>query len=341
MAGGVAVDFLDLYEQAATRRTDLAGFYNRNVRVETDTGPVLVRIRTAASEPMDLACWSEAELLAALDGHVPAAPGLLHAARNPDFQVHEYVAGRRVDELAPDGKPLPEAVLKAIEGFFRTLLRVPAAVLPPTAADWPQDGDTPGFAGLLLALVREIRHRGDAAVHDLYEALEVPDDPCRAFAARAHQLARRPFRLLHGDIHRKNMIMSGDGRVSFLDWELALWGDPVYDLADHLHKMSCTPGDRRTLTEAWERSAPEECRDGWRADVDFYLGYEVMKSAVVDTVRWGRRIAGTDDADERSRLSLELAGKLAAARPHWDADGPTMKEPREIEAAVVRCLMRP
>ncbi|MCX5587905.1 aminoglycoside phosphotransferase family protein [Streptomyces erythrochromogenes] len=334
------MDFLELYEHAATQRSGLAGFYNRNVRVQTEEGPVLVRIRSSSSESMDLACWPEAELLAALDGHVPAAPRLLHAARNPDFQIHEYVAGRRVDELAPDGKPLPDAVLKAVEGFFGTLLRVPSTVLPPTPADWPPDGDTPGFAGLLLELVRHIRHRGDAAVRSLYEALGVPDDPCCVLASRAHRLSRRPFRLLHADIHRKNMIMAEGGRVAFLDWELALWGDPVYDLADHLHKMSCTPADRRTLTEAWERSAPDECRNGWRADLDFYLDYEAMKSAVVDTVRWGRRIAGTGDADERRRLSLELAGKLAAAQPHWSADAPTATEPGEIEAAVCRCLPR-
>ncbi len=334
------MDAFELYERAATRRTALAGFYNRNVRVETEAGPVLVRIRSAESEPMDLTCWPEAELLAAIDAYVPAAPRLLHAARNPDFQIHEYVPGRRVDELAPDGKPLPDGVLEAVEGFFGTLLRVPATVLPPTPAGWPPDGDTPGFAGLLLDLVRVIRHRGDSAVRELYEALGVPDDPCHVLAARAHRLARRPFRLLHADIHRKNMIMAESGHVAFLDWELALWGDPVYDLADHLHKMSCTPADRRTLTEAWERSAPDECREGWRDDLDFYLGYEAMKSAVVDTVRWGRRIAGTDDADERRRLCLELAGKLTAARPHWKAAAPTVTEPGEIEAAVGRCLPR-
>ena len=31
------------------------------------------------------------------------------------------------------------------------------------------------------------------------------------------------------------------GRTYFLDWELALWGDPVYDLAVHLHKMGYSP----------------------------------------------------------------------------------------------------
>ncbi|MFF4448240.1 aminoglycoside phosphotransferase family protein [Streptomyces sp. NPDC001502] len=343
MVGGVVVDALALYEQAMGQDTALAGFYHRNVRVESDCGPVLVRIRSGESERMDLTLWPEAELLQSIGMHVAAVPCLLHASRQPDFQIHEYVPGRRIDELAPDGEALPEAVLKAVEGFFAALLRVPGAVLPPMPEHWPQDGDTPGFAGLLLALVREIRRRGDHANLSLYEALGVPEDPCAALVERAGRMSRRLFRLLHADIHRKNMIMAEDGHVAFLDWELALWGDPVYDLADHLHKMSYTPTERRAVTQAWERSAPEECLTGWQADLDFYLAYEATKSAVVDTVRWGRLIADTDDENERRRLCGELADKLTAAHPHWSwsTDAPLVTEPGDIGEAVDRCLRRP
>lgn len=332
------MDAMALYERARAGETALEGFYNRNVKVEADAGPVLVRIRSESPERMDLTLWPEAALLAAIGDHVPVAPRLLYAATDPEFQIHAFVSGRRVDELAADGKPLPDAVLRGIEGLFATLLRVPATTLPPIPADWPQDGDTAGFARRLLDLVGQIRHRGSARTRSLYEALGVPEDPGGALAARVGRLARRPFRLLHADIHRKNVIVADGGRVVFLDWELALWGDPVYDLADHLHKTSCTAADRRAVTEAWLRSAPEECRTGWQAALDFYLGYEAMKSAVVDTVRWGRRIAGTDDAAERRVLCGELADKLAAAGPHWNAETPPVTEPDEIGAAVDRCV---
>jgi hypothetical protein len=42
------------------------------------------------------------------------------------------------------------------------------------------------------------------------------------------RLRSRPLRLAHCDIHCKNMILD-QGHVVFLDGELALWGDPVYD----------------------------------------------------------------------------------------------------------------
>nr|WSX52810.1 aminoglycoside phosphotransferase family protein [Streptomyces sp. NBC_00974] len=325
-----------MYEEARVRGEALAGHYNRNVRVQADTGPVIVRIRAQGSDAMDLTLWPEAELLEAIGPHVPSAPRLLYAGKDPEFQIHGFVAGRRVDALAPDGKPLPEAVLDGVAGFFAGLLRVPAAALPAIPADWPRDADTAGFAERLLGLVREIRLRGDGGTGRLYDELGIPGDPCAVLRGRARSLAGRPFRLLHADIHRKNMILGDDGHIDFLDWELALWGDPVYDLADHLHKMSYTPVERRMVAEGWQRVAPEECREGWRPDLDYYLAYEAVKSAVVDAVRWGRRIAESQDPDARRTLSRELAQKIAAARPHWDPGAAPVPAPRDIEAAVER-----
>lgn len=330
------MDAVALYEEARLRGTALAGHYNRNVRVQADTGPVIVRIREGASEAMDLTLWGESEVLEAIGPYVPSAPRLIYAGSDPDFQIHEFVAGRRVDDLVPDGKPLPEAVLKAVEGFFGDLMRVPVAALPVIPRDWPHDGDTGGFAERLLGLVHEIRHRGDAGAGRLYEALAIPDDPCAALRARARGMARRRFRLLHADIHRKNMILSDEGHVAFLDWELALWGDPVYDLADHLHKMSYTPAERRMVAEGWERVAPDECREGWRPGLDYYLAYEAVKSAVVDAVRWGRRLAESEDPGERRMLARELADKISAAQPHWGPGASAAPALRDIEAAVDR-----
>ncbi|MEV5444348.1 aminoglycoside phosphotransferase family protein [Streptomyces sp. NPDC052644] len=335
-----------LYEEARTQEgAAQSGHYNRNVRVESEGGPVVIRMRTsgATAEPMDLTLWPEAEVLAAVNPYVPSAPRLLHASAAPEFQIHAYIEGRRLDDVSPDGKPLPEYLPEALGAFFGQLLRVPARALPPVPADWPRDGDTRGFAERLLALVGTIRHRGDAAVMGLYEALGVPGDPCGLLRRRAADLARRPFRLLHADVHRKNLILTeGDrDRVAFLDWELALWGDPVYDLADHLHKMACTPGDRAAVTAAWLRAAPPECVEGWREDLDYYLSYEAVKSAIVDTVRWGRRIVTAPTAAARVALTRELAAKLEGAHSHWAPSRPAPPTPGDVDAAVRRCLERP
>lgn len=320
----MTMDVTALYHQAreqeATEQTGHEGFYNRNIRLTTEEGhPVVVRMRKpgADTEVMDPRLWPEQDVLTAIAPYVTSAPRLLHANKIPDFQIHAHIEGHLLADLAPDGTPLPGPVLPALESLFTQLLRVPREVLPPLPADWPADRDTPAFALTLLNLVREIRHRGDERINGLYDSLGIPKDPCATLEARATTLAPRPFRLLHADIHRKNVILTPDGQVAFLDWELALWADPVHDLADHIHKMSYTSPDRAAMLDAWERAAPPECREQWREDLDFYLAYQATKSAVVDTVRWGRHIAEERGEGLRRSRAGELAGKLAAARPHW------------------------
>lgn len=144
----------------------------------------------------------------------------------------------------------------------------------------------------------------------------------------------RPFRLLHADIHRKNMIRELHGTV-FLDWELALWGDPVYDLADHLHKMAYLRDERQQMISAWVRAAPAECREGWEDALTFYTAYERMKSAVVDTVRWSRLITSAPTPELRRAFACELADKFAAARQFWEPHH-TVSSPAEIESATAR-----
>ncbi len=328
------MDAMALYEEACRRDDGHAGHYNRNVRVESCDGPVMVRIPTAGAESMDLSLWPEPALLEAIRPYVGAAPQLLHAQTDPPFQIHEFIDGRSLDERCPAGTPLPDRVLDDVGELFGRLLRVPSGKLPAAPADWPEDGDTAGFATALLTLVRTVRAAGGPATQQLYAELGVPADPCALLAVRAGALRARPFRLLHADLHRGNMI-TDDLRTVFLDWELALWGDPVYDLADHLHKMSYLPGEAARVRDRWQRAAPADCLAGWVDGLDFYLGYERMKSAVVDTVRWARLIAAATTVEVRGSLAGELAAKYAAARLHWEPAGP-VPTTDAIERAALR-----
>ncbi|MFJ9617384.1 phosphotransferase family protein [Streptomyces noursei] len=333
------MDAMALYEEACRRDDAHAGYYNRNVRVGSGGGPVMVRIPTAGAESMDLSLWPESELLESIRPYVGAAPQLLHAQTDPPFQIHEFIAGQALDTMCPAGTPLPGQVLDDIGQLFGQLLRVPTTKLPAAPADWPGDGDTAGFAAALLALVRAIRADGDRPTQRLYAELGVPGDPCALLERQAGALRCRPFRLLHADLHRGNMIADGR-RTVFLDWELALWGDPVYDLADHLHKMAYLPREDARVRSLWWRAAPADCRPGWVDALAFYLGYERMKSAVVDTVRWARRIAGAATPAARRSLAAELAAKYTAARPYWEPDAP-VPAPDVIERAADRWAQAP
>jgi aminoglycoside phosphotransferase (APT) family kinase protein len=110
------------------------------------------------------------------------------------------------------------------------------------------------------------------------------------------------------------MILSGR-RTYFLDWELALWGDPVYDLAVHLHKMGYTPREYDTAVATWLASVPPHASQNWEPDLDAYLAHERVKSAVVDAVRYAKIIAsGQASARHEAELLTKPAGKLRAAQ---------------------------
>ncbi len=132
---------------------------------------------------------------------------------------------------------------------------------------------------------------------------------------------------MHADIHRKNIIVRPDGSPVFLDWELALFGDPVYDLAAHLHKMQYMTEERDSLVALWLRSLPPAMTVGWAEDLQRYLRHERIKSAVIDSVRYTTAVAtGTVELAGQDAIIEKLTAKINAARPLWGFKGPIAAE---------------
>ncbi|MGH3873640.1 MAG: ATP-binding protein [Pseudonocardiaceae bacterium] len=73
-AGVVTVMWQEMYATAAAHLEAAAGYYNNNVRVDTPTGPVNVRIPIRDADVMDLRLWPEEEILPAIAGYVRHAP---------------------------------------------------------------------------------------------------------------------------------------------------------------------------------------------------------------------------------------------------------------------------
>ncbi|GAB3141378.1 aminoglycoside phosphotransferase family protein [Microbispora hainanensis] len=318
---------IDLYQAALRARNGASGFYNDNVRIDTAGGPVIVRIPLAGADSMDLRIWPEQEVLAALAAHhVTHVPRLLHTSRHPAFQVHEYIPGEVVDDIAPRGVRLPPVVPHDVVDLFAQLATVPRDKLPALPTDWPVDGDTPAFASRLSRVTEGVYATFRQRFGALFTALGVPDEPLVPVLTRWDNLTLRPFVLVHADVHRKNMILS-NGRVVFLDWELALWGDPVYELAVHLHKMSYLDDERSAVLGRWANVMPPTLLRGWEADLETYLAHERVKSAIVDTVRYSQLLTGASfNADDEHHLIGKLAQKLNAAGEIWRWAEPIMEE---------------
>ncbi|MFJ9366440.1 phosphotransferase family protein [Nocardia sp. NPDC101769] len=107
-----------------------------------------------------------------------------------------------------------------------------------------------GFSAVVLLFF------GGCAIPIRFPEAQVP--PVATIETGWRTLESRPFRLVHADVHRKNMIIRDGQEVVFLDWELALYGDPVYDVAPHLHKMGYQPDEYATFLRLWATAEPEE-----------------------------------------------------------------------------------
>lgn len=323
----------DLYATAAAHLEAAAGYYNKNVRVDTTTSPINVRIPIHDADVMDLRLWREEEILPVIATYVKHTPLLLHASDNPRYQIHGFINGPVLNTIAPRGVPVPTHVPADVVHCLAELTTIPREALPATPAGWPHNDDTIAFGRRLSELTRQVY----ATYRDQYApqflAFGFPVEPLALVEAAWPSLTRRPLVCVHSDIHRKNMIIK-DGASYFLDWELALWGDPVYDLAVHFHKMGYTPAERDQVLRRWQATLRPEYTAGGEHDLDVYLAHEQIKSAIVDTVRYSQAfIDPTYSPEPEPVLVDKLTIKINNAYRRWGVTD-------RIDAAVVEARLR-
>ena len=197
------------------------------------------------------------------------------------------------------------------------LTTIARSKLPATPADWPHGDDTIAFARRLSELTEQVHAAYRHQYATQFHAFGFPADPLQVVEAAWPSLTGRPLVCVHSDIHRKNMIIK-DGESYFLDWELALWGDPVYDLAVHFHKMGYTPAERDQVLQLWQAALDSEYIEGWEDDLDIYLAHEQIKSAIVDTVRYSQAFIDPSYAPEPEPVLVDkLTVKLNNAYRRW------------------------
>jgi aminoglycoside phosphotransferase (APT) family kinase protein len=274
---------------------------------------------------LDLELWPrEDRLLRVLRRYTDRVPAPLHTAER--YSVHTYVEGEVLEVHVPPGKRIDAIHVDDIIQLFRVLVRVPVCELPPRPPDWPSGCDTAGFFKRLVRYTDDVVRRSGGGLYDsLFASLGVPADSLDRLALRAGTLTPRPLRLVHADLHRGNIIvpqLEAEG-LHFIDWEFALFGDPVYDLAVHLRRMRYPQHDQRAeVRDAWCSGIAEvapECVDGIDADLGVFTAYLQAHSVYTDVIRVARKFAhghaGLSEASEQLGAVLE-DGHEALWMPH-------------------------
>ncbi|WP_316959651.1 aminoglycoside phosphotransferase family protein [Streptomyces sp. TRM68367] len=315
---------------------------------------VIVRIPRPDALPVVIRTWrNETHILRALKGTLPHAPECLCAGDG--FAIHSYVDGVPLSRLTGNGKPVDTLHVRELAALLARTTRVRRRTLPPLPAFWPRDTDSQGFLRTLAHLAdRQIRQPNWPVFGGLFAALGVPEDALPRLAERVPAMSRRPYSLLHTDLHRDNVIVTDDPGTPLVcvDWELATYGDPLHDLATHLVRMRYPDHQRAEVVEEWAR-AMREVRPaavaGLARDLDHYLAFERAQSVYPDVMRAAHDVRrafgangtegeGLDDAERRlDAAALRVQEALeAAAEPLRLGNVPSRSE---ISGALFRWLL--
>jgi hypothetical protein len=249
----------------------------------------LVKVRVPRSDALTVVprTWkSESRILLTLQGKVRNLPSPLHPRRTPS--VHLWVEGTALSQRCPTGKAVDAYYIDALAELFGVMTRLERKDVPRLPWGWPRDGDSSGYLRRLVRMTEtRIRRPNWNRFGDLFEALGVGPSAMRDFVRTIPSMQRRPFGLLHTDLHRDNLIVTDDPDcpLYFLDWELASFGDPLQDLATHLVRMQYPEDQREHVIEAWRSAVPVESTVGLEADLPHYLAFEHAQSVYPDVMR--------------------------------------------------------
>ncbi|MGW4822349.1 phosphotransferase [Streptomyces sp. NPDC004227] len=280
---------------------------------------VTVRIRRAQVLPVVIRTWkNEADILDTVRGVLPNVPECL--VKQDSFAIHSYVEGVPLSSVCGNGKPVDTLLVKALAELLARMTQVRREVLPPLPPEWPRnDKDSQAFLQTLARLAdRQIRQANWQDFGGLFAALGIPEDALIQLAERVPAMARRPYSLLHADLHRDNLIMSYDGDPALIcvDWELATYGDPLHDLATHLVRMQYPGHQWHEVIDAWaeamNRIRPASV-NGLGKDLRHYVAFERAQSVYPDVMRAARALEDAPDQKSLDEATASVQRALEAA----------------------------
>ncbi|MGW7208819.1 phosphotransferase [Streptomyces sp. NPDC054837] len=287
--------------------------------VGEDGQPVTVRLPIASALPVVIRTWQdEAELLDRIRHILPHVPQCL--VKREDMTILSYVEGVPLSSICPNGKPVDSDLIAALAGLLADLTQVRKEHLPPLPPSWPRSSrDSKAYLlALAHAAEEQIRRRNWAEFGGLFAMLGIPEDAMTRFAKRVPTLIRRPFSLLHTDLHRGNLIVSyhGDPPLICVDWELASFGDPLHDLATHLVRMQYPEQQWHEVIEAWRMAMGarnSKAVDGLDRDLKYYLAFERAQSVYPDVMRAAISLGDAFDQRDLDAATQVVHRALAAA----------------------------
>ncbi|MFH8239653.1 aminoglycoside phosphotransferase family protein [Streptomyces sp. NPDC018321] len=275
-----------LFEEGAASADRLfkgTAHLNTAVEVPGIDFPVMVRRKVGNSDVRERRFLSEHAVLTAIERsgvrvRAPRALALGTSGLREQFTIHSYEGP--VDGFRPPEHPAhglrPYEADDLVDQLCELTLVGCGGLDPLNGADF-----YPWLRGELVRLVSEL----PKVTMELARELGLPDSVRLAEILTRHSLTPRRPVLLHGDLNPWNLVRRPDGGLTLIDWEMAMVGDPLYDLVRHMHLTPTRPEIRDRMFRRWERSLPPDCTKDWHEDWRVYRWIETVRSAYVDLDR--------------------------------------------------------
>lgn len=301
---------------------------------------VVVRIRKADVLPVVVRTFfDEGAILRSLRDIQPGAPECL--AEGHGFVIHSYVEGRPLSNHSESHKPVDSLHIEAVVNRLTEMNGVKAQALPPLPSGWPRADDSQEFWRLVTGLAEwGIRRPHWAEFGRLFTELGVPADALVRLRERVPALRSRPSGLLHGDLHRENLIVSAADEAGLvcIDWELATYGDPLYDLSTHLVRMQYPSHQWDEVIEAWATAALHRIGpaavEGLTKDLSHYIAFERAQSVFPDVMRAAHDLGSSSDEGSLNEATASVRRALEAAEEPLRL--PSVRSTSEIEQILFR-----
>ncbi|MFF1732468.1 phosphotransferase [Streptomyces sp. NPDC058247] len=269
----------------------------------------------------DRRCFeSEEALLGALAGRVSRIPEIVEVE---GARLQQFIEGSTLGSLEKRGKPAPSD----LSGQLGTLFREMAEVRPDslsiarkcTKEDQAPEGDSAEFLERLIRFTeKQVYEKNLERFGGLFGHLGLDGEAFTRLRKHVLGLVERPFCLLHADLHRENLIVDPSSRLWAIDWELAMFGDPLYDLATHLYLMRYPQAQASGVITSWRRSVEDVRKgssQGWEKDLPLLIDFKRAQSVYTDVIRSATKLSDSP-ARDGSLLwltAVKLRGIVSAA----------------------------
>ncbi|MGX1671272.1 phosphotransferase family protein [Streptomyces sp. NPDC055400] len=295
----------------------------------------------------DRRCFeSEEPLISALTNRVTRIPEIFEVE---EVRLQRFIEGESLGALCGAGDEIPPDLI----GQLITVFREMAAVRPDSLSiarncakeDQAPEGDSAGFLDRLIRFTeKQVYDKNQEEFGELFARLGVDRETFTSLRKHVLGLVERPFCLLHADLHRENLIIDNSWQLWVIDWELAMFGDPLYDLATHLYLMRYPKAQEVDVITSWCQTV-EDVREGssrgWEKDLPLLIDYKKVQSVYTDVIRSATALSDAPQGDQDAELSCtarKLRQLLFAAERPMGLEPGSVPTTDEIAGALRRWL---